>query len=107
MTKSFKIKDVKEALGNLEFLSFEKVEKKTTGTGRNARSVIIGNRYGLLSDKQNDVPVVVNGNAKPVNFDYMQKVELVNPVLVAVAKNAGRNGAYIDWEVFCDGIKAI
>lgn len=105
MNKHFKIKNVQEALGNLEFLAFEKVDKKTVGSGRNARTDIVGNRYSLLSDTQNDVSVVVRSEFPRVNFEYMSPVELINPVLVAVPRNAGRNSAYIEWEVFADGIK--
>lgn len=104
MIKKYKIKDQRSVFGNLEFLSFEETVKETSGSGRFARNIVIGNRYGLLSDVQDDVSVIIHGSVPKVDYNFRAPVELINPVLVATGRSAGR-GAYIDWHVEADGIK--
>jgi hypothetical protein len=106
MEKMYKIKDIKELVGELNFLSCMDKAKVTIGTGRAAKEKFIGYRYQLLSAVQDDVTVVVRKEIcpQPLTFGYMANVELVNPVLVAVPKVANRR-AYIDWEIHCDNIK--
>lgn len=108
--KKYKIKDVKKALGNLQFLSYVEDKKETSRSGRNTRIHTIGRVYQLLSDIQNDVSVIVQGAVPILQYPFQAKVELVNPQFLATAKQSGYGNNrfyYVDWAVICDGIKVI
>lgn len=105
MEKRYKIKDVNKTFGKLEFLSFEETIKERSGTGRYARDVVKGNMYGLLSSVQDDVRVFIKGGVPKIEYDYLTPVELVNPVLVAEARQNNRNGAFLEWHIEADGMK--
>lgn len=108
--RMYKIKDVQKAFGNLQFLSYIEDKKETTRSGRNTRIHTVGREYQLLSDTQNDVPVIVQGNAPIIQYPFQSKVDLVNPMLVATAKSSGFGSnrfMYVSWAVLCDGIRII
>jgi Bacterial protein of unknown function (DUF961). len=105
--KKYKMRDPDTVFGKLVFLDFEEQVNEAIGFGRNAKKKHIGNKYGLLSDNQDDVTLVLPSFVPKLNLNFMQPVKLVNPVLVAVPEPLGRGNAFLRWEVHADNVVSV
>jgi Bacterial protein of unknown function (DUF961). len=100
--KKYPIKSSEIVFGKLLFLDFQEQINETIGRGRDRKIRCIGNKYGLLSDKQDDVTLVLPSFVAKLSLNFMQPVKLVNPVLVAIADSVERGTVFVRWEVHAD-----
>lgn len=101
MKLKFVVPNMKETFGNLTFAGNGDTE--TQGSGRNRR--VTSRTYNLFSDKQraDNISVIVTGNLTQKPFSFRERVELVNPKIVAEGRNINGTG-HVDYIMYADDI---
>lgn len=101
MDLKFVVPNMKETFGNLTFAG--NADAESQGSGRNRR--VTSRTYNLFSDKQraDNISVTVTGNLTQKPFVWKDKVELVNPRIVAEGRNVDGTG-HPDYKLYADDI---
>lgn len=95
------IPDAEKTFGNLEFAGVGDVAKQRM----NGRQVVVSRAYDLFSDVQraDNISVVLPAKAGEKNFNFEDRVKLVNPRIVAEPKKAGDVG-YTNYIMYADDL---
>jgi len=105
MKIKFVIPNMEKTFGIVEFGSFKEVKAKRA----RGQTVVESRMYHLFSSIQtaDNVEVILPGDAgEKNNFEYGDRVELINPRIEAEGDKAGST-AYTDYKLYADDMKRI
>lgn len=90
MELKFVIPNMKETFGNLEFAGEDKIEQRRI----NGQMTVLSRSFNLYSNIQraDDIVVILTAEAGEKNFDFEDRVKLINPRITAEGYKIGTRG---------------
>lgn len=90
MELKFVIPNMKETFGNLEFAGEDKIEQRRI----NGQMTVLSRSFNLYSNIQraDDIVVILPAESGEKNFDFEDRVKLINPRITAEGYKIGTRG---------------
>ncbi len=99
MNLKYVVPDMEKTFGNLEFAGEGEVEQRRV----NGRQTVVNRTYNLFStiQKADNVTVVLPGLIGEKHFEFEERVELVNPRIIADGYNINGRG-FTEYKLIAD-----
>lgn len=99
MNLKYVVPDMKKTFGKLEFAGEGEVEQRRV----NGRQTVVNRTYNLFStiQKADNVTVVLPGLIGEKHFEFEERVELVNPRIIADGYNINGRG-FTEYKLIAD-----
>ncbi|MGG1962617.1 DUF961 family protein [Bacillus pumilus] len=105
MELKFIVPNKEETFGDCKFLGFKREKFVYDQVNQKRTDELESRTYNLAASCQGGpVEVVLPSNVELKEYDFMQDVELVNPIIEARVDNGGRFGTLV-WTILAEDIR--